>query len=153
LERIGIPLQMGVTAWMGILAITTIGALLSLVPALARKIRPGYAGLAALILLGSEMWAAVDPRWGSGMAGPVSYRTLLTLGLAAVGLWKARSTGLELSMSSAAAEGEPRTKGDAKKEKSSESDDDGASSSRKQRRDSGKGRSKKGAKKSGKGKR
>ena len=104
LEPVGYPLNMGVTAWMALVAISAVGALLSVAPAAFRRIKPGLGGIAATVLLASELWAAVDPRWGTGALGPVSYRTLLTLGLALLAFLKARSMGFELAMSSAAAE-------------------------------------------------
>ena len=111
LERIGYPLQMGVTVWMAILAITTIGALLAIVPAAFRRISPGLAGGVALLLLASESWAALDTRWSTGMVGPVSLRSLFTVALALVALAKARSPGLGVLMSAASVEPErPRKK-------------------------------------------
>lgn len=95
--------QFGVTAWMAMLAVCTLAGLLTVLPAAFRRDNPGFAGVAAMLLLLSEAWAAVDPRWGSGAVGigiNLSYRSLLTFALAAVGLYKAQATGAAWLMSS-----------------------------------------------------
>jgi hypothetical protein len=95
--------QFGVTAWMAMLAVCTLAGLLTVLPAAFRRDSPGFAGIAAMFLLLSEAWAAVDPRWGSGAVGigiNLSYRSLLTFALAAVGLYKAQAAGAGWLMSS-----------------------------------------------------
>lgn len=97
--------QVGVTAWMAMLAVCFFSALLTVVPALTRRVNPGFAGVAATIILFSESWAAVDPRWGSGalsVSENLTYRSLLTFALAIIGLAKAHSDGLLWLMSGAA---------------------------------------------------
>lgn len=104
LSRIGIGARVGVTAWMALVLIAAVGALLAVVPAAVRRIKPGLAGIAALVLLASELWASVDAQWNTGAAGPLTYRTLLTLGLSLLAFVKAFSAGFPLSMSSASEE-------------------------------------------------
>jgi hypothetical protein len=85
-------LTFGVTSWMAVLGLCFVAALLTVVPAAFRRIFPGFAGLAALLLLGSETLAAIDSRWNSGalsFADSVSYRSLLTFALAALAILKA----------------------------------------------------------------
>lgn len=104
-----LPLQLGVTPWMAILAITFVAALLTLLPAAFRRLNPGFGGMAAMVLLTSEAWAAIDPRWGSGavhIGFALSYRTLLTLVLAGLALVKAFQGGA-WTMSAAAGSAPP----------------------------------------------
>lgn len=95
--------RFGVTAWMAMLAVCTLAGLLTVLPAAFRRDSPGFAGVAAMLLLLSESWAAVDPRWGSGALGigvNLSYRSVLTFLLAAAGLYKAQAAGAAWLMSS-----------------------------------------------------
>ncbi len=87
-----LPLQLGVTAWMAMLAVTFPAALLTIVSAAFRRLNPGLAGIVATLLIGSEAWAAIDTRWGSGaieLGIPITYRNLFTLALAGLALAKA----------------------------------------------------------------
>jgi hypothetical protein len=103
------PLQLGVTPWMLVLALTFSMALLTLVPAAFRRLDPGYGGVTAMLLLTSEAWAAIDPRWGSGaldLGFSLSYRTVLTLALAGIAVLKAFK-GFGWMQSAAAASAAP----------------------------------------------
>lgn len=108
-------LQMGVTVWMAMLGVCFLAAVLTVLPALFKRVSPGLGGLAALLLLGSETWAAVDPRWSTGalsFGAIFSYRSLLTFGLAVVALVKAHRPGFLLS--AAAVDPAPSSKGDSR---------------------------------------
>jgi hypothetical protein len=105
LSFLGPEVSFGITAWMAIVSVSFLAALLTIVPSALRKINPGFAGVAALLLLFSEAWAAVDPRWSVGtieLGASISYRSLLTFALAAVALLKAHQTGWAWLLSAAA---------------------------------------------------
>ncbi len=139
-----LPLNVGVTAWMAILAVTFAAALLTIIPAGLRQLNPGLGGFVALLLLTSEAWAAIDPRWGSGaveIGFSLSYRTLFTLVLAGFALLKAfkgfnwlNSAGYTPSEARRVAEksGEAkRAAGDEKEKRASHKKDDEKQASKK----------------------
>lgn len=102
---LGPEISFGITAWMAILAVSFLAALLTIIPAALKRVNPGSAGLAAMLLLFSEAWAAVDPRWGAGsieIGAVISYRSLLTFVLAGVALLKAHQPGWTWLRSAAA---------------------------------------------------
>ena len=145
-----LPLNVGVTAWMAILAVTFAAALLTLAPAGIRLLNPGFGGICAMLLLTSEAWAAIDPRWGSGAVNigfSLSYRTLFTLLLAGAALLKAFK-GFSWLNSAGYVPGKPK-RSDEKEASTSDEDDVPAEKTKKSRKSATKSRQSSPAQKKG----